>query len=164
MVWLFGSLFLACSGGMSRPGELKAAEIELTFQTRHAATGAIQRAAERVDPHRVGVIAVDVWNYHWCKTATMRVDAMVPRIDQALNAARDLGMTVMLCPSDVVDNYVGYPQREAVFALPRVAVPSLVERDVPAGSRCRGLRLRPRAMRRQLWMGRNASRSSHRPG
>ena len=72
LVSFVGSLFLACSGGMSQPGELKAAELELTFQTRHAATGTIQRTAERVDPHRVGVIAVDVWNYHWCKTATMR--------------------------------------------------------------------------------------------
>jgi hypothetical protein len=64
---------------------------------------------EHVDPRRVGVIAVDDWNHHWCKSATMRVDAMVPRIDRALNAARELGMTVVLCPSDVVDNYVGYP-------------------------------------------------------
>jgi NPCBM/NEW2 domain/Chitobiase/beta-hexosaminidase C-terminal domain len=131
LLLLVGSLFLACSGGMNQPGELKAAELALTFQTRDAATGTIQRTPVRVDPHRVGVIAVDVWNYHWCKTATMRVDALVPRIDQALNAARDLGMTVMLCPSDVVDNYVGYPQREAVFALPKVAVPSLVDVTCP---------------------------------
>ena len=47
----------------------------------------------------------------------MRVDAFVPRINKALDAAQGLGMTVMLCPSDVVDNYVGFPQREAVFAI-----------------------------------------------
>jgi hypothetical protein len=40
-------------------------------------------------------------------------------------------MTVMLCPSDVVDNYVGYPQREAVFALPQVPVPNLVNVSCP---------------------------------
>ena len=131
LVSLVGSVFLACSGAMSQPGGVEAAELELTFQTRDAATGAIRRTAERVDPHRVGVIAVDVWNYHWCKTATMRVDALVPRIDRALNAARELGMTVMLCPSDVVDNYVGYPQREAVLALPRVPVPSVVDVACP---------------------------------
>ena len=131
LVSLVGSVFLACSGAMSQPGGVEAAELELTFQTRDAATGAIRRTAERVDPHRVGVIAVDVWNYHWCKTATMRVDALVPRIDRALNAARQLGMTVMLCPSDVVDNYVGYPQREAVLALPRVPVPSVVDVACP---------------------------------
>ena len=88
-------------------------------------------ASEKVNPSRVGVIAVDVWNFHWCKTATMRVDAFVPRINQALEAARSLGMTVMLCPSDVVDNYVGYPQREAVFALPKVPVPAIVNVTCP---------------------------------
>ncbi len=126
-----GSLLMACCGGMTHRGELQAADLELTFHTRDAATGTILKTVDRLDPHRVGVIAVDVWNYHWCKTATMRVDALVPRIDRALDAARKLGMTVMLCPSDVVDNYVGYPQREAIFALPTVAVPSLVDVKCP---------------------------------
>ena len=110
---------------------LRAAEIELTLQTRDPATGKIVLTPERVDPKRVGVIAVDVWNFHWCKTATMRVDAIVPRMNRALDAARALGMTVMLCPSDVVDNYVGYPQREVVFALPKVPVPSVVNVTCP---------------------------------
>ncbi len=112
-------------------GVVRAAEIELTLQTRDPASGNIVLSPTKVDPRRVGVIAVDVWNYHWCKTATMRVDAIVPRIDRALQAARELGMTVMLCPSDVVDNYVGYPQREAVFALPLVPVPAYVTVPCP---------------------------------
>ncbi|MBL9173467.1 MAG: NPCBM/NEW2 domain-containing protein [Verrucomicrobiales bacterium] len=108
-----------------------AAEIELTLQTRDPATGRMILTPERVDSRHVGVIAVDVWNFHWCKTATMRVDAIVPRMNEALDAARALGMTVMLCPSDVVDNYVGYPQREAVFALPQVPVPKVMEVTCP---------------------------------
>ncbi|HAV60759.1 MAG TPA: hypothetical protein DCY13_00140, partial [Verrucomicrobiales bacterium] len=105
--------------------------MEFTLQTRDPATGKITLTREKVDPARVGVIAVDVWNFHWCKTATMRVDAFVPRMNQALEAARALGMTVMLCPSDVVDNYAGYPQREAVFAVPQVPVPALVDVTCP---------------------------------
>ncbi len=61
----------------------------------------------------------------------MRVDAIVPRMNKALEAARDLGMTVMLCPSDVVDNYVGYPQRERIFALPGVTVPKVYDVTCP---------------------------------
>src|SRR5881394_3819384 len=102
-----------------------ASEIELTLQTRDPATGKVILTTEKVDPAHVGVIAVDVWNFHWCKTATMRVDAIVPRMNKALEIARSLGMTVMLCPSDVVDNYVGYPQREAVLALPKIPVPTV---------------------------------------
>ncbi len=110
----------------------RAAEMELTLQTRDPATGKIVLAAEKVDPAHVGVIAVDVWNFHWCKTATMRVDAIVPRMNKALDAARELGMTVMLCPSDVVDNYVGYPQRETVLALPLVPVPTVENVTCPS--------------------------------
>lgn len=105
--------------------------ITLELQRRDPVTGAILLQPETVDPRHVGVIAVDVWNHHWCKTATMRVDAIVPRMNKALDAARLLGMTVMLCPSDVVDNYVGYPQREAVFALPLSRVPTVVEVTCP---------------------------------
>lgn len=112
-------------------GSILAADLELTFQTRDPETGAIIKSVESVDPRRVGVIAVDVWNFHWCKTATMRVDAIVPRLNKALEAARALGMTVMLCPSDVVDNYVGYPQRESVLALPLIPVPTVVEVTCP---------------------------------
>src|SRR6266516_479242 len=45
---------------------LRASEIELTLQTRDPATGKIVPTPERVDPKRVGVIAVDVWNCHSC--------------------------------------------------------------------------------------------------
>lgn len=109
----------------------RAKDLTLTLQTRDPVTGALRHTTERVDPKHVGVIAVDVWNFHWCKTATMRVDALIPRINEALDAARELGMTVLLCPSDVVDNYVGYPQREAVLALPKVTVPTVVDVTCP---------------------------------
>jgi nicotinamidase-related amidase len=101
-------------------GTLKAAAtpLELTFQTRNPVTGEVVRAVERVDSARISVVAVDVWNDPWCKTATRRVDAIVPRLNRALAGARDLGMTVLLCPSDVVEDYVGFPQREAVFRVP----------------------------------------------
>ena len=108
-----------------------AGEIEWSLQTRDPKTGRVETRVERVDSTKVGVVAVDVWNFHWCKTATMRVDAIVPRLNRALETARELGMTVMLCPSDVVDNYVGYPQREKVFTLPTVPVPSVVDVTCP---------------------------------
>ncbi len=60
-------------------------------------------------------------------SAAPRVDAIVPRLNQALDAARALSMTVMLCPSDVVDNDVGYPQREVLCNLPKLPVPSVLD-------------------------------------
>ncbi len=119
------------TGALLAPSGARAVDLELTLQTRDPTTGHLVHTAEKVDSRRVGVIAVDVWNFHWCKTATMRVDAIVPRLNKALEAARALDMTVMLCPSDVVDNYVGYPQREAVLALPTLAVPTVTEVTCP---------------------------------
>lgn len=103
----------------------------LNLQQRDPSTGRIILKPEKIEASRVGVIAVDVWNFHWCKTATMRVDAIVPRLNLALEGARALGMTVMLCPSDVVENYVGFPQREKVLAMAKVPVPAVMEVSCP---------------------------------
>ena len=119
---------LLCLGFLPR---ISAVPVRWSLQTRDPQTGKIVVTHEQVDSSRIGVVAVDIWNYHWCKTATMRVDAFVPRINKALAAARDMGMPVFLCPSDVVDNYVGYPQREAVFNLPKITVPAAVNVTCP---------------------------------
>lgn len=105
--------------------------INWTLQTRDCDSGRLVLTPESIDARRVAVVVVDVWNYHWCKTAAMRVDAFVPRINKALAVARELGMPVFLCPSDVVDNYVGHPQREAVFNLPDIYVPAVVNVTCP---------------------------------
>jgi len=125
------SCLAAPAAAQPAPAPPAGPRIELTLLERDPATGEPRESREVVEAARVGVVAVDVWNWHWCKTATMRVDALVPRIDHALEAARGLGMTVMLCPSDVVENYVGWPQRERVLALPTEAVPDAVAVDCP---------------------------------
>ena len=117
--------------GLALMPRVGAVPIRWSLQTRDPQSGEVRVTHEVVDSSRIGVVAVDIWNYHWCKTATMRVDAFVPRINKALAAARDLGMPVFLCPSDVVDNYVGYPQRERVFNLPKVTVPVAVNVSCP---------------------------------
>ena len=61
------------------PGvDLSKAEIELSLQTRDAQGTPVVRR-ERIDPAKVGIVVVDMWNYHWCKTATMRVQKHVLR-------------------------------------------------------------------------------------
>lgn len=105
--------------------------VTLTLQTRRE-DGSAHTQGETIDPRRIGVVVVDPWNFHWCKTATMRVDALIPRLNRSLDAARKLGMTIMLCPSDVVDNYVGRPQREIVLAMPKRPEPLLQSIDCPA--------------------------------
>ncbi len=127
---LLGLLLLAATSDAASPGE-QSPPLAFTLQTR-GADGAIATHVESLDPRRTGVVVVDPWNFHWCKTATMRVDALIPRINGSLQACRELGMTVMLCPSDVVDNYVGWPQREIVLAMPLRPEPALHALDCPS--------------------------------
>jgi nicotinamidase-related amidase len=111
-------------------GACSGAEIALSLQTR-GPDGRIAVERTTIEPSRVGIVVVDMWNYHWCKTAAMRVGSLVPRMNRVLDAARAMGMTVMLCPSDVVDNYVGWTQRERIFAMPRFEVPPLLTIECP---------------------------------
>ena len=104
---------------------------------------------EEIDTAKVAVIAVDMWNWHWCKTSTMRVGALVPRMNVCLEELRKMGVQVFLCPTDVADNYVGTAMVERVLAVPPLAVPKAMKVECPAaqdgggctcgpGHRCQG--------------------------
>lgn len=122
--------------------------LTVDLQRRDPATGAIKLTTEKVDPKKVGVVVVDMWNFHWCKTSTERVGALVPRMNKSLQILRAMGAQVFLCPTDVADNYVGTPQLEAVLAMERMPLPSAVTLQCPAApdgggctcgkERCRG--------------------------
>jgi len=80
------------------------------------------------DPHRTAVIVCDMWDQHWCRGATARVAEMAPRMNEALKAARELGMLVIHCPSDTMKFYADAPQRKLAQQAARVPLKSM-----PAG-------------------------------
>jgi nicotinamidase-related amidase/type 1 glutamine amidotransferase len=106
------------------------APIRLTARTRDEA-GALHREVLDLDPARCAVVVVDMWDRHWCATFTSRVGNLVPRMNAALTAARQLGMTVVHAPSDVLDFYRDAPQREAMRAVPEHPEPEPVGFDAP---------------------------------
>jgi nicotinamidase-related amidase len=81
-------------------------------------------------PEKTAIIVIDMWNFHWCMTASERVSAMVPRMNAVLKIARELGMQVIWNPSDVVTSYSGYPQYEKAIAVEHHKTPDV--RDMPA--------------------------------
>lgn len=113
--------------------------LTLDLQRRDPGTGLVISRTETVDPSHVAIVVVDMWNYHWCKTSTERVAALVPRMNRCLEQARKLGMTVFLCPTDVADNYVGTPMVERVLAVEPIPMPQaadLVCPPAPDGGGC----------------------------
>src|SRR5688572_3535071 len=124
-------VLLIVSGVLSASGMVLAADLELNLQRRDPVSGEVRITTEKIDPERVGVVVVDMWNWHWCKTSTARVSALVPRLKRAVDAARGLGMTIFWCPSDVADNYIGTAPYEAAFHVQPIPLPPLKELDCP---------------------------------
>jgi nicotinamidase-related amidase len=108
--------------------QVYAKKISLNYQTRNAETGEAIVTPTEIDPAKTAIIIIDMWNAHWCMTATERVSAMVPRMNVVLSAARDLGMQVVWNPSDVVTAYSGYPQYEKAIAVELKHTPDI--RDI----------------------------------
>ncbi len=71
-------------------------------------------------PQRTAIVVCDMWDKHWCPTATERVGQMVPRMNAVIRAARNRGVMIIHCPSDTLDFYKDTPQRKLAQAAPKV--------------------------------------------
>jgi nicotinamidase-related amidase len=78
------------------------------------------------------IILCDVWDKHWCASASKRCAALAKKISPVLETLRARGVTVIHAPSDCMDFYKDTPQRKAALAIPKVAPPKpLVLPDPP---------------------------------
>jgi nicotinamidase-related amidase len=105
--------------------------IELTLQTRTGKTGGIVSRNEPVDPTKIGIVIIDMWNTNDCMTNAQRAAALVPRMNKVLEAARHLGTQIIWAPTDVASQYVGTPQRERAIALPHDPLPQITKFSCP---------------------------------
>ena len=112
------------------PSPAAAAEIELALQTRDR-ENRVAAAKDRIDPARIGVVIVDMWNTNDCMTTAQRTAALVPRMNRALEGARRLGAQIIWAPTDVASQYAGTPQRERALAVPRHTLPKVVNYSCP---------------------------------
>ena len=54
------------------------------------------------------LLLCDVWNKHWSRGASERVDAMVPRMNEVAAAARASGVQIVHAPSSTMEFYAGH--------------------------------------------------------
>ncbi|MFK7817480.1 MAG: ThuA domain-containing protein [Planctomycetaceae bacterium] len=66
------------------------------------------------------IVVCDMWDKHWCPTATRRVAEMAPRMNEVIKAARKQGVLIIHCPSDTLDFYADTPQRKLAQSAPKV--------------------------------------------
>ena len=83
------------------------------------------------DARKTAVIVCDMWDKHWCASATKRVGEMAPRMNDVLKTVRAKGALVIHCPSGTMDFYQDHPGRKLAQAAPKV------EAKVPLQGWCR---------------------------
>ena len=80
---------------------------------------------------QTALIICDVWDRHWSRGASERVDAMAPRINQVVQALRRQGVLIVHAPSDTLEFYRDHPARKRVLEVPQVETPSPLELPDP---------------------------------
>jgi hypothetical protein len=77
------------------------------------------------------ILICDMWDRHWCGGATGRVRDLAQRMDPVLRKARAAGILIMHSPSDTMNFYRDYPQRQAVLGAPKVKPPAALSLTDP---------------------------------
>jgi len=75
------------------------------------------------DGRRTAVIVCDMWDDHWCKSASARVGELLPPMNRFLAHARSRGALVIHAPSSVTKFYDGTPARELARKAPHAPTP-----------------------------------------
>jgi nicotinamidase-related amidase len=110
---------------------------------------------------RTAFVICDMWDQHWCQSATARVAEMAPRVNDLAGELRRLGALIIHCPSDVVDYYRDHPGRALARQAPEVdtALPLLDwcprdpqrEPPLPIDDSDEGCDCRPQCEPRRAW-------------
>ena len=103
--------------------------LQPTLRSRIKALRGGQEAFEVVekkaawDAHQTAIIICDMWDDHWCKSASRRVAELAVPMNAVVKQARARGVFIIHAPSSVVGFYKDTPQRKAAqtarFAKPK---------------------------------------------
>lgn len=74
-------------------------------------------------PKKSAIIICDMWDQHWCPSATKRCDALAKKVAPIIDAARRQGMTIIHCPSDCMKFYADSKARQRTKELKPVPPP-----------------------------------------
>ena len=127
VVWLLAATFLM------------AQQFQLPLRTRvhpfkNTDTWQATIVSETFSAPASAILICDMWDRHWCAGATGRVRDLAQRMDPVLRKARDAGILIIHSPSDTMNFYRDYPQRQAVLRVPKVNPPpalSLTDPPLP---------------------------------
>ena len=72
---------------------------------------------------RTAIVITDMWDKHWCRGATERVQQIALRMEPLLKKSRAAGILIIHAPSDTMDFYSGSEGRRLAQSAPHVDPP-----------------------------------------
>ncbi|MDB4520228.1 isochorismatase family protein [Akkermansiaceae bacterium] len=95
-----------------------AEDLELNLRSRSKEDASADPTTKQVNwkPEKTALIICDMWDDHWCKSASRRVAEMAPVLNETVKAARARGVFIIHAPSSVVDFHKTTPQRKLAQA------------------------------------------------
>jgi type 1 glutamine amidotransferase/nicotinamidase-related amidase len=130
---LMTALILSTAAPVWADAPVKAAangeSLKFTARTRKGApvqSGQFEVVEKAVEwaPAETALIVCDMWDTHWCRSASRRTGEIAPRIDALAKAVRARGGLVIHAPSDTMKFYADTPQRKRAIEAPRAEPPS----------------------------------------
>ncbi len=83
----------------------------------------VTEATETWPAHKTAIIVCDMWDQHWCKSATARVAELAGPMNEMLKTARSRGIFIIHAPSSVTGYYKDTPQRKLAQEAPFAPTP-----------------------------------------
>jgi nicotinamidase-related amidase len=78
---------------------------------------------QNLAPAKAAIVITDMWDKHWCRGATERVDQIAVRMEPLLEKARAAGILIIHAPSETMDFYAGSEGRKLAQSAPHADPP-----------------------------------------
>lgn len=126
-----------CLLGGATAAVLRAAEgnqdgllyLAIQRQERVAGTDEFKRknAVAKLDPRKTAILICDMWNKHWCASASRRCGELAKKMAPLIDEARAAGVHIVHSPSATVEFYRDHPARKRALAVATATPPSPIE-------------------------------------
>lgn len=83
---------------------------------------------QTIPSNRSAIIICDMWDKHWCKGATTRVEALARRMEPVLEQARAKSILIIHAPSETMSYYANTPGRLLAERAPKFDPPPEIVR------------------------------------
>jgi nicotinamidase-related amidase len=135
MRWSFAALLVTLSGS-SLLADTPSKGLSLTLRSRTQPFKGVDEwkevtFAENVEPKETAIVICDMWDKHWCPSATRRCGEIAVKMNEVVKAARARRVLIVHAPSDCMGYYKDSPARKRLLDVKKVPVPKAVELPDP---------------------------------